>query len=216
MGAAAAQAAAAGTTTADLTAHAPGAAPAASAWPNGDTGRVILHVVVDTSVDALFEDLFGSYSDLQVGMTCAPCCGVGAWHTTKAGHADDVPMFPLCPLCRPSFTACVTTATALRVHGSLTAATYRRSSTCGRRPQQVLTPAPQALDAAARFALKQRPALQARLLRVRRCRRYCTMLQALDSWWRARSRRRPCMGTASPSSAAQRFQRGGRHVRSCI
>lgn len=41
--------------------------PQTPSWPNGDNGRVLLHFTADCSVDALWEDFFGSYPELQVG-----------------------------------------------------------------------------------------------------------------------------------------------------
>jgi len=35
------------------------------AWPSGDPGKVLLHFVADCNVDALFEDFFGVYPELQ-------------------------------------------------------------------------------------------------------------------------------------------------------
>eukprot|EP00775_Hariotina_reticulata_P002431 gene2431-2735_t len=35
------------------------------AWPSGDPGKVLLHFVADGNVDALFEDFFGVYPELQ-------------------------------------------------------------------------------------------------------------------------------------------------------
>lgn len=51
---------------------------AASMWPADDPGRVLLHALVETSVDTLFEDLFGARSPLQVRVRlCALLCAPG-------------------------------------------------------------------------------------------------------------------------------------------
>ena len=36
-------------------------------WPPDDPGKVVLHLEIDGDVDAVFEDLFGRKSPLQVG-----------------------------------------------------------------------------------------------------------------------------------------------------
>jgi hypothetical protein len=39
----------------------------ASAWPPGnEQPKVLLHLLVECSVDALWEDFFGSYPEIQV------------------------------------------------------------------------------------------------------------------------------------------------------
>lgn len=35
-------------------------------WPDGEQGKVLLNCVVSTSVDEVFEELFGSYPQTQV------------------------------------------------------------------------------------------------------------------------------------------------------
>ena len=34
-------------------------------WPEGDPGRVLLHLELGCDVDAVFHDLFGSHPDFQ-------------------------------------------------------------------------------------------------------------------------------------------------------
>jgi hypothetical protein len=35
-------------------------------WPDGDPGKVLLNCMISTSVDEVFEELFGSYPQTQV------------------------------------------------------------------------------------------------------------------------------------------------------
>lgn len=35
-------------------------------WPDGDAGKVLLNCTISTSVDEVFEELFGSYPQTQV------------------------------------------------------------------------------------------------------------------------------------------------------
>lgn len=44
-------------------------------WPDGEAGKVLLNCVVSTSVDEVFEELFGSYPQTQVG-----CCTPATLH----------------------------------------------------------------------------------------------------------------------------------------
>lgn len=39
-------------------------------WPDGDNGKVLLHFIADCSVDAMWEDFFGSYPELQARAPC--------------------------------------------------------------------------------------------------------------------------------------------------
>jgi len=37
-------------------------------WPDGDPGKALLNCIINTNVDQVFEELFGSYPETQVNL----------------------------------------------------------------------------------------------------------------------------------------------------